>query len=54
LGRRDKAIIATKFEKFIDECQNIFGSYPDERALIDNIRNEKNNDELTFWPFSKV
>jgi aryl-alcohol dehydrogenase-like predicted oxidoreductase len=40
VGKRHDAIIATKFGKFIDEAENIFGRYPHERALIDNIRNE--------------
>lgn len=39
-GRRQNAIIATKFGKFIDEDQNVFGSYSNERTLIDNIREE--------------
>lgn len=39
-GKRHNAILATKFGKFIDEHQNIFGSYQSERTLIDNIRNE--------------
>lgn len=39
-GRRDEVVIATKFGKFIDEDQRLFGRYPDERTLIANIVNE--------------
>ena len=38
--KRQEAVIATKFGKFIDEQQNIFGRYPNERVLVDNIRSE--------------
>ena len=39
-GRRQQAVIATKFGKYVDEQQNVFGRYPDERVLIDSIRHE--------------
>jgi aryl-alcohol dehydrogenase-like predicted oxidoreductase len=39
-GRRDKAVIATKFGKLIDEADNRFGRYKNEREIIKNIRNE--------------
>jgi aryl-alcohol dehydrogenase-like predicted oxidoreductase len=38
--RRDKAIIATKFGKAIDETDNRFGRYENARELISNIRRE--------------
>lgn len=38
--KRQHAVIATKFGKFIDEQDNVFGCYPNERAIVDNIRHE--------------
>ncbi|MBI4671449.1 MAG: aldo/keto reductase [Chloroflexi bacterium] len=39
-ARRDQAVIATKFGKPIDEADNRFGRYANERDLIGNIRME--------------
>src|SRR4030095_4031279 len=39
-GRRDQAVIATKFGKLIDEADNRFGRYKSAREIIDNIRQE--------------
>jgi aryl-alcohol dehydrogenase-like predicted oxidoreductase len=39
-GRRDKAVIATKFGKPIDEADNRFGRYKSAREIINNIHKE--------------
>ena len=39
-GNRDKAVIATKFGKLVDEADNRFGRYENEMKLIRNIRKE--------------
>ena len=39
-GRRDKAVIATKFGKRIDEADHRFGRYESVREIITNIRKE--------------
>ena len=39
-GRRDKAVIATKFGKLIDEADNRFGRYQSAREIINNICQE--------------
>lgn len=39
-GRRDQAVIATKFGKLICEVDHRFGRYPNARELIKNIRKE--------------
>lgn len=39
-GRRDRAVIATKFGKPIDEADNRFGQYANAREVIQNIRKE--------------
>lgn len=38
--QRHKAVIATKFGKFVDEQGNLYGRYADEREIIRNIRRE--------------
>ena len=40
VGRRDKAVIATKFGKRIDEADNRFGRYDSAPEIINNIRKE--------------
>jgi len=39
-GRRDKAVIATKFGKFVDEEDRRFGRYANDVEVIRNIRKE--------------
>jgi aryl-alcohol dehydrogenase-like predicted oxidoreductase len=40
VGRRDKAVIATKFGKCIDEADKKFGRYANDDEVIRNIRKE--------------
>jgi len=39
-GRRDQAVIATKFGKFVDEKDRRYGRYANDREVINNIHKE--------------